>query len=288
MAHPIKHFFVTNGLPWNTSIEQSLHEDGYDTVELLKVMEEDEWSALFTNEKKAKRRLALTVFQDLRDAPVNTSNCATEIPFTPSSETTASASTSSKKKRKKKNHTDDNNDIHKMEKFGFFLKKHKKNTPTQHWSNPLRADDNELESDSDPLGDDDEGSDVEDDTRELGLITVEEKITNDDSSTIYISQEKMKELDIEQGDTVLIESANGQTTHCIVLKMNNDDGVGDVADWADINGVVRDNLGIEYGDTVALTLVDIPYGIGVSIRPIDVPPGTIKYEKSVDKYFHGA
>ena len=130
MAHPIKHFFVTNGLPWNTSIEQSLHEDGYDTVELLKVMEEDEWSALFTNEKKAKRRLALTVFQDLRDAPVNTSNCATKIPFTPSSETTASASTSSKKKRKKKNHTDDNNDIHKMEKFGFFLKKHKKNTDT--------------------------------------------------------------------------------------------------------------------------------------------------------------
>ena len=65
------------------------------------------------------------------------------------------------------------------------------------------------------------------------------------------------------------------------------DGVGDVADWADINDVVRDNLGIEYGDTVALTLVDIPYGIGVSIRPIDVPTGTIKYEKSVDKYFGG-
>ena len=66
MAQPIRQFFAKNGLPWNTSIEQSLHEDGYDTVELLKVMEEEEWSALFTKEKKAKQRLALSVFRDLK------------------------------------------------------------------------------------------------------------------------------------------------------------------------------------------------------------------------------
>ena len=205
MAQPIRQFFAKNGLPWNTSIEQSLDEDGYDTVELIKVMEEEEWIALFTKEKKAKQRLALSVFRDLKDQPVNPSNCATEIPFnSPTIETKATSSASSKKKRKK-NHTDNNNDTHKMETFGFFLKKHKKAIPNQHWSNPLRADaDEQLASDSDPLGEDDDGSDVEDDTRELGLITFEEKITNDDSSTIYISQEKMKEFDIEQGETVLI------------------------------------------------------------------------------------
>ena len=148
MAQPIRQFFAKNGLPWNTSIEQSLHEDGYDTVELLKVMEEEEWSALFTKEKKAKQRLALSVFRDLKDQPVNPSNCATEIPFnsptSETSETTASASSASSKKKRKKNHTDNNNDTHKMERFGFFLKKHKKAIPNQHWSNPLHADDEPL------------------------------------------------------------------------------------------------------------------------------------------------
>jgi len=81
-------------------------------------MEEEEWSTLFVEEKTAQQRLALRVFRDLKEQPVNSSNCATEIPFSPPAETTVSSSVS--KNKRKQNHTDNNTATHWIEKFGFF------------------------------------------------------------------------------------------------------------------------------------------------------------------------
>ena len=120
----LRQFFLKNGLPWTTSIEQSLDKDGYDTVELIKVMKEKEWSALFAKEKVAKQRLALSVFRDLKDQPVNPSNCATEIPFSPPDETTTHTPSPPKKKLKTKHnpHPVKSNNLPSVLAAGFTLK----------------------------------------------------------------------------------------------------------------------------------------------------------------------
>ena len=64
--HPVRNFFHTNGLPWYLSIEKSLIDDGYDTIELLKIMKKEERNALFSGEKVAQQRLSGIVFQDLQ------------------------------------------------------------------------------------------------------------------------------------------------------------------------------------------------------------------------------
>ena len=64
--HPVRDFFHTNGLPWQPSIEKSLIDDGYDTIELLKVMKKEEWNALFSGEKVSQQRLSGIVFRDLQ------------------------------------------------------------------------------------------------------------------------------------------------------------------------------------------------------------------------------
>jgi len=77
----IQQFFIHNGLPWSESTKRSLEEAGAHSVEMLKLMEQSEWEALFANEKQLTRRLALKVFDDLRKEHVQPTKCATTIPL---------------------------------------------------------------------------------------------------------------------------------------------------------------------------------------------------------------
>ena len=68
--HKLKHFFTGSGLPWTTSIKNSLEEDGYDSRETVKFMESSEWFALFSDKKAAKQRLAYHMFEELKKEEV--------------------------------------------------------------------------------------------------------------------------------------------------------------------------------------------------------------------------
>ena len=94
---------------------------------------------------------------------------------------------------------------------------------------------------------------------------VVDEATNDDNSVIALSQEKMDELQLFRGDTVMIKGKKSKETICIVLADETVDN-GSVR----MNKVVRKNLRVRLGDLVTVTAcADVPYGKRVHILPVD-------------------
>ena len=89
--------------------------------------------------------------------------------------------------------------------------------------------------------------------------------TNDDNSVVCLSNEKMEELGLFRGDTVLIKGKKGKTTICIALTENNME-IGSIR----MNKVVRKNLRVRLGDLVTVNgCADVPYGSRIHVLPID-------------------
>ncbi|XP_064385991.1 transitional endoplasmic reticulum ATPase [Halichondria panicea] len=95
-------------------------------------------------------------------------------------------------------------------------------------------------------------------------LLVEEAV-NDDNSVVALSQEKMDELQLFRGDTVLLKGKRRRETVCIVLS---DDTVNN--EKMRMNRVVRQNLRVRLGDIVSVTAFpDVKYGKRVHVLPID-------------------
>eukprot|EP00919_Chromeraceae_sp_WS-2016_P080602 GHVR01190559.1.p1 GENE.GHVR01190559.1~~GHVR01190559.1.p1 ORF type:complete len:444 (+),score=122.20 GHVR01190559.1:94-1425(+) len=95
-------------------------------------------------------------------------------------------------------------------------------------------------------------------------LVVEEAI-NDDNSVVALSSNKMEELQIFRGDTVLIKGKKRHDTVCIVLA-DNDLEEGKIR----INKVVRKNLRLRLGDVCSVhSCGDVPYGKRIHVLPLD-------------------
>ena len=92
-----------------------------------------------------------------------------------------------------------------------------------------------------------------------------DEATNDDNSVIALSTQKMEELQLFRGDTVLIKGKKGHETVCIVL-------TDETCEDANVrmNKVVRKNLRVRLGDLVTVNACgDVPYGKRVHVLPLD-------------------
>jgi transitional endoplasmic reticulum ATPase len=95
-------------------------------------------------------------------------------------------------------------------------------------------------------------------------LLVEEAV-NDDNSVVAMSQEKMDELQLFKGDTVLLKGKKRKETVCIVLS---DDTVSN--EKIRMNRVVRNNLRVRLGDVVSVSpCPDVKYGKRIHVLPID-------------------
>eukprot|EP00123_Amoebidium_parasiticum_P005975 comp17040_c1_seq1/m.15748 comp17040_c1_seq1/g.15748 ORF comp17040_c1_seq1/g.15748 comp17040_c1_seq1/m.15748 type:complete len:805 (-) comp17040_c1_seq1:554-2968(-) len=95
-------------------------------------------------------------------------------------------------------------------------------------------------------------------------LMVEEAV-NDDNSVVSLSQEKMDELNLFRGDTVLLKGKKRRDTVCIVLA---DDDCP--KEKIRMNKVVRTNLRVRLGDIVSVhACPDVKYGARVHVLPID-------------------
>jgi transitional endoplasmic reticulum ATPase len=88
---------------------------------------------------------------------------------------------------------------------------------------------------------------------------------NDDSSIIALSQQKMDELRLFRGDSVLLKGKKHRQTVCIVLA---DETCP--KDRIRMNRVVRNNLRVRLGDIVSIqSCINIKYGKRIHVSPID-------------------
>ncbi|CAF4110267.1 unnamed protein product [Adineta steineri] len=89
--------------------------------------------------------------------------------------------------------------------------------------------------------------------------------TNDDNSVVALSQQKMDELQLFRGDTVLLEGKKRRETICIVLADDNCSNERIL-----MNRVVRNNLRVRSGDIVSLQACsDAKDGKRIQVVPID-------------------
>ena len=89
--------------------------------------------------------------------------------------------------------------------------------------------------------------------------------TNDDNSTIFMSQNKLNELKIYKGDPVLIRGKKRKETLCIALPDNKlpDDKIS-------MNKCVRKNIRCRLGDIVAVKgVADVPNLTKIHILPME-------------------
>jgi transitional endoplasmic reticulum ATPase len=88
---------------------------------------------------------------------------------------------------------------------------------------------------------------------------------NDDNSVVTLSEQKMDELQLYRGDTVLLKGKKRRETICIVLA---DDTCPN--DHIRMNRVVRNNLRVHSGDIVSIQgTQDVKYGTRIHVLPID-------------------
>lgn len=96
-------------------------------------------------------------------------------------------------------------------------------------------------------------------------LMVEEAVT-DDNSVVTMSPDKMEELQLFRGDTVLLKGKRKKETVCIVL--SNEDATTN--DKIGMNRVVRQNLRVRLGDIVSVQpCPDVKYGKRIHVLPID-------------------
>ena len=89
--------------------------------------------------------------------------------------------------------------------------------------------------------------------------------TQDDNSVVCLSQEKMDELQLFRGDTVLLKGKKRRETISIVLS---DDTVSN--DKIRMNRCIRNNLRVRLGDVISIhPFPDVKYGKRVHVLPID-------------------
>ncbi|CAF1263565.1 unnamed protein product [Adineta steineri] len=89
--------------------------------------------------------------------------------------------------------------------------------------------------------------------------------TNDDNSVVALSQQKMDELHLLRGDTVLLKGKKCRETMCILLADDN-------CSYERIlmNRVVKHNLRVRSGDIVSIQgCSDAEYGKRIQVLPID-------------------
>ena len=92
-----------------------------------------------------------------------------------------------------------------------------------------------------------------------------DEATGDDNSVIGLSENKMKQLELFRGDTVLIKGKRKKETVCILLT---DETCDD--DKIKMNKVVRQNLRVRLGDLVTVEPCEaVPYGKRVHVLPFD-------------------
>ncbi|CAF4112182.1 unnamed protein product [Rotaria sordida] len=88
---------------------------------------------------------------------------------------------------------------------------------------------------------------------------------NDDSSVVALSQQKMDELQLCRGDTVLLKGKKRRETICIVVADNTCPN-----DHIRMNRVVLNNLRVRSGDIVSIQVCqDVKYGKRIHVLPID-------------------
>jgi transitional endoplasmic reticulum ATPase len=88
---------------------------------------------------------------------------------------------------------------------------------------------------------------------------------DDDNSCVLLSTEKMAELELYRGDTVLIKGKRRQDTVCIALS-SEDVAPGKVK----MNRVVRGNLRVKLGDIVTIDqFQDIQYATKIHVLPFE-------------------
>lgn len=98
----------------------------------------------------------------------------------------------------------------------------------------------------------------------LSRLICEDPASNE-TSIASLSQQKMNELQLFRGDTVLLKGKKCCETICIILA---DDNCAN--DRIRINRVVRNNLCVRSGDIVSIQVCeDIKYGKRIHILPID-------------------
>ncbi|XP_062510149.1 transitional endoplasmic reticulum ATPase-like isoform X2 [Corticium candelabrum] len=92
-----------------------------------------------------------------------------------------------------------------------------------------------------------------------------EDAVNDDNSVVALSQQKMDELQLFRGETVMLTAKIRLKTVCIVMP---DDSASD--NYVRMNRVARQNLRVRLGDVVSIRACpDIKYGKRVHVLPID-------------------
>ncbi|KAL7069392.1 putative transitional endoplasmic reticulum ATPase protein [Cryptosporidium serpentis] len=88
---------------------------------------------------------------------------------------------------------------------------------------------------------------------------------NDDNSVVCLSPQKMEQLKLFRGDTVLLRGKKRRDTICIVL-VDPDLDEGKIR----MNKIVRKNLRVRLGDTISvLECGDVPYGKRIHVLPFD-------------------
>ncbi|KAL4648732.1 transitional endoplasmic reticulum ATPase-like, partial [Arapaima gigas] len=88
---------------------------------------------------------------------------------------------------------------------------------------------------------------------------------NEDNSIVCLSQQKMEELQLFRGDTVILRGRKRRQTVCIVLTDNTctDERVR-------MNRVTRNNLRVRLGDVISIQACpDVKYGKRIHVLPID-------------------
>ena len=111
--HPVR--FHTNRIPWQLPIEKTLINDGYDTIELLKVMNKEEGNESFDGKEVAQQRLSGIVFWYLQQEPAKSSKCATNIHLSPATNPPPVATNGSIKQSCR--HTENNLASHLLVKY---------------------------------------------------------------------------------------------------------------------------------------------------------------------------
>ncbi|CAG0887859.1 unnamed protein product [Cyprideis torosa] len=92
-----------------------------------------------------------------------------------------------------------------------------------------------------------------------------EDAVNDDNSVVCLSQQKMDDLQLFRGDTVLLKGKKRRETVCIVLS---DDTISN--EKVRMNRVLRNNLQVRLGDVVSIQpCPDMKYGKRIHVLPID-------------------
>uniref|UniRef100_A0A8C9TS98 Transitional endoplasmic reticulum ATPase n=1 Tax=Scleropages formosus TaxID=113540 RepID=A0A8C9TS98_SCLFO len=88
---------------------------------------------------------------------------------------------------------------------------------------------------------------------------------NEDNSIVCLSQQKMEELQLFRGDTVILRGRKRRQTVCIVLT---DDTCAD--ERVRMNRVTRNNLRVRLGDVISIQACpDVKYGKRIHVLPID-------------------